>query len=188
MRQGNSATDANVRTIIPTDRKSGEFAMFGTMKSGASAYAKVGVETGVAAASPHKLIVMLLDGAQIAIANALQYMRASDIPAKGKAISKAILIIDGGLRASLDKKVGGEIAANLDGLYEYMSNRLLMANLQNDAGMLDEVRNLLLDIRSAWVAIDAPAAPVAAPITMPGLQLAGTYDSLRPNVSRLVKA
>mgnify|MGYP003485744070 CR=1 FL=1 len=64
--------------------------MLGSMKSGASAYAKVGVETGVVAASPHKLISMLFEGAIVAIRAAGQQMQAGDIEGKGKSISKAI--------------------------------------------------------------------------------------------------
>lgn len=141
--------------------------MFGTMKSGASAYAKVGVETGVMAASPHKLIVMLFDGAVAAVRSALVHMTAGNIPEKGKAISKAIQIIENGLRASLDRKAGGQIGENLDALYEYMQHRLLLANLQNEPEILLEVERLLNELREAWNAIGAPAnassaAPVAA--------------------------
>ncbi len=133
--------------------------MFGTKQSGVNAYAKVGIETGVNAASPHKLIVMLYDGALVSIATAINQMKAGNISAKGAAISKAIMIIDSGLRASLDKKVGGEIAQGLDALYEYMGTRLLQANLKNDVDILEEVQRLLMDLRGAWNAIaDSPAA------------------------------
>src|SRR5690606_5431189 len=113
--------------------------MFGSTAKGANAYAKVGVETGVIAASPHKLIVMLFEGAQVALNNALQYMATGNIEEKGKSISKAISIIDSGLRASLDKNIGGEVAANLDSLYEYMSGQLLQANLHNKPELIREV-------------------------------------------------
>jgi flagellar protein FliS len=139
--------------------------MFGTRQTGVNAYAKVGMETGVVAASPHQLIVMLFDGAMTAIASGLTNMRAGNIGEKGKAISKAILIIDSGLRAALDKKAGGEIAEGLDSLYEYMSNRLLQANLENKPEILEEVQRLLGELRDAWNAIgNTPAAnPQAAP-------------------------
>ncbi len=128
--------------------------MFGTSNShGANAYAKVGIETGVISASPHKLIVMLYDGAIVALNNAIMHMKNQDIAAKGHSISKAIAIIENGLRASLDKKAGGEIATSLDTLYEYMSNRLLQANINNQAEGLIEVQNLLRDLKSSWEAI-----------------------------------
>src|SRR3954465_4622291 len=136
--------------------------MFGTRQSGVNAYAKVGIETGVTAASPHKLIVMLFDGALVAVATAINQMKAGNIPEKGAAISKAIMIIDSGLRASLDKKVGGDIAEGLDALYEDMGARLLLANLKNQVDILEEVQRLLSDLRGAWNAIgDSPAVKQA---------------------------
>lgn len=165
--------------------------MFGTLNSGASAYAKVGIETGVAAASPHKLIVMLFDGALVSVANAASQMRSGNISAKGQSISKAISIIENGLRASLDKKAGGNIAGNLDALYEYMCNRLLQANLKNQPELLDEIHGLLKDLKQAWESIgDVPAAANAtspAPAEAPANQ-ASAYDSLAPHSARMVKA
>lgn len=137
--------------------------MFGSKQYGVNAYAKVGVETGVSSASPHQLIVMLFDGAMKALGAAIVNMKANNIAAKGEAISKAILIIDSGLRASLDKKAGGEIAEGLDALYEYMGTRLLQANLKNDVGILEEVQKLLGDLRSAWNAIETSPAVQPAP-------------------------
>ena len=151
--------------------------MFGTMKRGVIAYAIVGLETGIASASPHKLIVMLYDGALVALLSAKTNIAANNIAAKGLAISKAISIIDNGLRASLDKNAGGEIAANLDALYDYMSRRLLHANLKNDVQILDEVHGLLADLRGAWVEIGdkvgqpQAAAPVQASMMSPAPNL-----------------
>ena len=121
-------------------------------------YAKIGVESGVSAADPHKLILMLYQGALAAIANAKNGIINKDIPAKGSAISKAISIIDEGLNASLDKSVGGELVQNLSSLYEYMTIRLLAANLKNDMGALDEVNRLLSDLKGAWESIRQPSA------------------------------
>ena len=137
--------------------------MFGTRQSGVNAYAKVGIETGVTSASPHKLIVMLFDGALVSVATGIHCMKAGNIPEKGAAISKAIMIIDSGLRASLDKKVGGEIAEGLDALYEYMVHRLLQANLKNEVDKLEEVQRLLSELRGAWNAIGEAAAAPADP-------------------------
>jgi flagellar protein FliS len=162
--------------------------MFGNARGGANAYAKIGIETGVAAASPHKLIVMLFDGAIVAIATALQHMQTNNIPEKGKAISKAISIIDDGLRASLDKEVGGEIALNLDALYAYMSNRLLEANLKNKTEILEEVHHLLKDLKNAWEAIDPAANAAAQQQQQPPSRLPAFEAALEPQVSRFVKA
>ncbi len=133
--------------------------MFGTTSRGVNAYAKVGLETGVTSASPHKLIVMLYDGALAAIMTGITQMKAGNVQEKGNAISKAIRIIDDGLKASLDKEVGGEIARNLEALYDYMSRRLLEANIKNDPAILEEVRGLLADLRDTWNQIGGnPAA------------------------------
>jgi len=133
--------------------------MFGSRQTGVNAYAKIGIETGVLAASPHKLIVMLFDGALAALNDAANGIRNRDIAVKGKSLSKAIMIIDSGLRAALDKKSGGEIAESLDALYEYMSGRLLTANVNSDLGVVEEVQRLLIELRDAWNAIaDTPAA------------------------------
>lgn len=129
-----------------------------------NAYAQVGVETGVAAADPHKLIMMLFEGALYAVADARGHMANREIAAKGRSISKAIDIIDGGLRASLDMKVGGELPFRLAGLYEYMCKRLIEANARNDEKALDEVSRLLRELGDAWGSIGAKqraAAPSA---------------------------
>ena len=95
-----------------------------------AAYAQTEVETGMESARPEQLIIMLYDGALKAIYKAKADMLRNDAAAKGSAISKAIAIIDDGLRGALDLRVG-EIAANLDALYEYMGTKLLVANLRN---------------------------------------------------------
>ncbi len=138
--------------------------MFAPAKNAAHSYTKVGMETSVAAASPHTLIVMLFDGALLAISMASNHMKNKQIAEKGMAISKAIDIINCGLKASLDKTSGGDLAEKLDALYEYMSLRLLQANVKNDQAALDEVSHLLNEIRGAWLEIaDVPPTAAAAP-------------------------
>jgi flagellar protein FliS len=159
--------------------------MFGSIRSGASAYANISLETGVTAASPHKLIVMLMDGAMVAIAAARQHMQLHEIAKKGEAISKAITIIDSGLRASLDSKAGGEIAANLAALYEYMSNQLLTANLKNDDSKLQEVYELLKELKEAWESIEPIKLERQATVIEPKVQ---PYDTLTPRDNRYAKA
>jgi flagellar protein FliS len=114
------------------------------------AYANVGLESNVATADPHKLILMLYQGALLAISAARGQILRKEIAAKGKSISHAITIIEEGLKSSLDKNVGGALAQNLSALYEYMNQRLLIANLKNDVGALDEVSRLLTDLKGAW--------------------------------------
>lgn len=122
-----------------------------------NAYAKADLDSSVTAADPHKLILLLYQGALLAISAARSQMLRKDllkdpaaIAAKGKSISHAILIIDDGLRASLDQNAGGEMAQNLFDLYVYMTERLLVANLKNDVTALDEVSRLLSDLKGAW--------------------------------------
>lgn len=115
-------------------------------------YKQVGTHISADSASPHKLIVMLFDGALERLAIAKGAMLRKDIEEKCQKISRTIAIIDG-LRASLDKEKGGEIAYNLDDLYDYMQRRLFMANSSNDPAYLDEVTDLIREIKSAWVLI-----------------------------------
>lgn len=128
--------------------------MFGLNQKGINGYAKVGVETGVLAASPIKLVVMLYDGAITACYSAIASMQRKDIEQKSAMLSKAIAIIESGLRLSLNKKAGGDIADGLDSLYAYMSGRLVSANVNNEPKQVQEVIKLLLDLKGAWEAID----------------------------------
>ncbi len=127
--------------------------MYASRHSAVKAYARVGVETDVASANPHKLILMLFEGARLAVTTAKLHMQRNEISAKGEAISKAISIIDQGLKASLDVNAGGKLAEKLYALYEYMCHRLLLANLNNQPEMLDEVINLLRELNDAWRSI-----------------------------------
>ena len=129
-----------------------------------NAYAKTEMDTIVAAADSHKLILLLFQGALLAINQAKGHMLRKNAAAKGKAISHAMRIISEGLLCSLDKKAGGELAQNLAALYEYMGKRLLEANLKNDVAALDEVSRLLSELKEAWEGI-RPAAirPAAKP-------------------------
>ena len=124
-------------------------------RRGAAAYSSVGVETGVSTADPHKLILMLFEGALLQIGTAAIALENKDVPAKGMAISKAIEIILNGLKVSLDYEAGGDLARRLGALYDYMTQRLLYANLHNSRPAMDEVTQLLTDLKSAWEAIGA---------------------------------
>ena len=124
----------------------------------ANAYAKVGLETGVVAASPHQLIVMLYEGAELAVRMAIKHMNEGDIAKKSAAITKASSIILDGLKAALDLQQGGEIAQQLDALYDYMNQRLMLAHIKNQIAPLEEVLGLLQELHGAWKQI-GPAAP-----------------------------
>lgn len=119
----------------------------------ASAYAQVGLESGILAASPHQRISMLFDHYQAAIRMARLQMQAGNIPEKGKAITRAINIVSRGLRGALDLEQGGDIARQLDDLYDFVVRLLLRANLDNDEASLNAAAELLGPIASAWSAI-----------------------------------
>ncbi len=135
--------------------------MFATMHNPKAAYDRVGIETGVETADPHKLILMLFEGALLAVASASLHMKrnenAGDLARKGEAVSKAINIITNGLKASLDQEAGGELSARLAALYDYMGERLLQANLHNQPAILDEVSHLLAELKDAWAQIGSKA-------------------------------
>jgi flagellar protein FliS len=105
---------------------------------------------------------MLFDGALAAVADARVKLQNGDIPGRGKALSRAIAIIDEGLRASLDRQQGGDIAAQLEDLYRYMCVRLMHANLRSDGDAMDEVTNLLAEIQSGWKSIGPAQPPMKA--------------------------
>jgi len=117
-----------------------------------AAYSSAQAHGGVAAADPHRLIVMLLDGALERISTARGCMTRGETAEKARLLNRAVSII-GELRSSLDLKTGGQIAANLGELYDYMCRRLLKATSDNRPEMLDEVMKLLHEVRGAWVAI-----------------------------------
>lgn len=131
--------------------------MFMSPNNHASTYRQVGLETEIAGADPHRLVLMLLDGAISAIKLASIGMQKRDIPAKSMQLSKAISIINEGLRASLDHKQGGQLAGRLDSLYLYITSQLLEANLSNRIEPLNEALELLAMIQDAWKGIRNPA-------------------------------
>jgi flagellar protein FliS len=114
------------------------------------AYKQVHIATGVDGASPHRLIGMLFDGLVDAMAEARGAMRSGNIGAKGRAVGRAVRIVDEGLNSALNLKDGGALAANLQGLYGYITLRLTHANLHNDETAMEECGRLIEPVRSAW--------------------------------------
>jgi flagellar protein FliS len=111
---------------------------------------------GAAAGDRLQLVLRMMDGALDRIVTARGHMARRETAAKGEAIGRAIGLIDG-LRTSLDKQRGGDIATNLEALYDYMMRRLVEANLRDDERRLDEVAGLLDEIRSGWQSISSNA-------------------------------
>ncbi|MCL2589942.1 MAG: flagellar export chaperone FliS [Betaproteobacteria bacterium] len=128
--------------------------MFGKPGNRAKAYADTGRESDINTASPHRLIVLLFEGAETAINVAKVHAEQGNIAGRGANLSKAIEIISNGLKVSLDMEQGGELAARLAALYDYMVSRLLWANMKNDIPAMKEVLTLLGEIHGAWEQID----------------------------------
>lgn len=119
---------------------------------GSAIYTQMNNENNVATADRHKLIDLLLSGARDNLTQSKQAMIKDDTEAKCLHLSKAFNILDG-LRLALDNDKGGDIANNLDQLYEYMQNQIIEANLKNSQEPIDEVMNLLKTIQSGWQGI-----------------------------------
>ena len=127
------------------------------------AYANIGLETEVLSAPPERLITLLYDGALAAIAKARLYMDSNNIAGRGTSISKAIDIIESGLKASLNLEAGGELAKNLSETYDLMVRNLLLANLNNDKEKLQLAETMLKEIADAWkTAVDRPKSATPA--------------------------
>ncbi|MEI6026741.1 MAG: flagellar export chaperone FliS [Betaproteobacteria bacterium] len=127
--------------------------MFASPRSYADSYHRVHVESGAQSGDPHKLIEMLLQGAIDAVNKARGALERQDMRVKGEQVSKAVRIVEEGLRAALDRTAGGQIAVELDQLYAYVARRLTLANVRNDDAALMECVQLLLPIHDAWSGI-----------------------------------
>ena len=126
-----------------------------TGRNALSQYQQVRAESAIEGASPSELVGMLFQGALEKLAIAKGHMLRQEIAPKGEQLSRVISIIEG-LRATLNLEAGGEIAQNLNRLYEYMARRLLEGNMRNDPSALDEVGRLLGEIKGAWDRIIKP--------------------------------
>ncbi|OUR90544.1 flagellar export chaperone FliS [Gammaproteobacteria bacterium 42_54_T18] len=125
----------------------------------ANQYAAVNKQTGVEGANPHQLIQMLYEGAIENMARAKGCMERKDFSGKGDTLGRAINII-GGLQSFLDKEKGGEVAENLDALYDYMSRRLFEASKDNDIAIIDEVIGLVRVVKTGWEGIKDEASKI----------------------------
>ncbi len=117
-------------------------------------YQSVNTQAQAIEADPHRLIQMLMEGGLTRLAQARGAMERNQTALKGELVSKSIAIV-GGLRQALNLEQGGELAVNLDNLYAYMTTRLMEANLKNDPAILEEVADLLREVKTGWDAIAA---------------------------------
>ena len=120
-----------------------------SQRSAIQTYNQIDTQGKILNASPHRMVQILFENAIDRVSKAKAAMLANNVHDKGQYISMAITIIDG-LQSSLDHKLGGDVAANLDKLYDYMTRSLLEANLENQVEKLDEVVKLLREIKSGW--------------------------------------
>ncbi|MGE8546985.1 flagellar export chaperone FliS [Alcaligenes sp. WGS1538] len=127
----------------------------------ARAYAQVGLETEVLSASPEHLITLLFNGARAAILQARLHMQNGNVTGRGQALSKAIDIVDTGLKMAVDVEKGGDLARNLVATYDIILQNLMLANLRNDPDKLALAERLLTDIADAWrTSVDTQRANV----------------------------
>lgn len=139
--------------------------MFTSVKSrAAAAYRSVGTETSVQGADPHHLVGLLFDALLQSIATARGSLARQDVAAKGVAIGKAVRILEEGLKAGLNTREGGEVAANLRSLYDYSIMRLTHGNLNNDEAALVEVAQLIEPIADSWKQIKGPGPAYLQPV------------------------
>jgi flagellar secretion chaperone FliS len=125
------------------------------MRNASALYRQTNAQGSIEGADRHQLIAMLLDGLVDRIHQARGHILHNDVPAKGQAFAKAVGILSE-LRKSLDHSVEPTLTGRLESLYEYITRRLLHAQLNDDLTALDESERLLAPIRSAWRAIREP--------------------------------
>ncbi len=119
---------------------------------GVREYSQVNLQTQVTEADPHKLIQMLLEGALTRLSAAKAFIDHKKYEEKNERIANVVDIVST-LQESLDKEKGGEIAENLEQLYDYITRRLWDANRLNDNDIINEVMSLILEIKSGWEGI-----------------------------------
>ncbi|MGE4244071.1 flagellar export chaperone FliS [Ramlibacter sp.] len=131
--------------------------MFTSLLQPIQNYRLIGTATSVSQADPHQLVMLLFDGAIAAILQARHALATGDTETRLATVSRAMRIIDEGLKASVETRGDAELAANLRALYEHMVSRLFIANLHHSDVPLAEVARLLGELRTAWSEI-APRA------------------------------
>ncbi|AZL85462.1 MULTISPECIES: flagellar export chaperone FliS [Aliivibrio] len=124
------------------------------MRGSLQAYKKVSIDSQLSAASPHKVIQMLMAGAIERLIQGKAAMQQGNTAVKGERLGKALDIVIS-LRSCLSMDDGGDIASNLDSLYDFMIRQISQANQNNEAQPIDDVVEMLREIKSAWDQIPA---------------------------------
>ncbi|AGB12791.1 flagellar export chaperone FliS [Vibrio parahaemolyticus] len=120
------------------------------MDSGYDSYQQVDLDAQAAAANPHQLVIMLIDGLLDEIERIRGHLAAKRLAEKGAGINKCMNILIG-LTSALDDENGGEIAENLRQLYDFCQVELYYASVQNDADRLMNVERVMGNIREGWM-------------------------------------
>ncbi|WP_435952275.1 flagellar export chaperone FliS [Dryocola sp. BD626] len=123
-------------------------------KTGQNAYAQVSLESQVAGATPHQLITLLFEGAISAMLRAKIYFETGNIAKRGEMISRAINIIDNGLRSALNHDIGGQVTEEMESLYEYVSRSLLLLNLEKKPEELPHLIEIMTNLSNTWKEIE----------------------------------
>ena len=116
----------------------------------ANAYQRINVETSMHTIDQHQLVSLLYEGVLNAVATARGAMARGDVLGKVNGISKAVRILEEGLKGGLNPAQGGEIASNLAALYDYCVSRLTLANMRNDLALVEEVVSLIAPVAQSW--------------------------------------
>jgi flagellar protein FliS len=136
---------------------------FGTRKQPGLAYREMGAATAIEGATPHKLVSLLYAQLVDEIARARGALARKEFATKAQAVAKAVRIVEEGLKAPLDLQRGGELARNLDDLYEYLARRLTLGNVRSDDAVLAECGRLAQTMRESWDAIAPQVEPARDP-------------------------
>lgn len=130
--------------------------MAGPMRGSMKAYKSVALDSQKTVATPYKVVQMLLAGALERLAKARTAIEKQEFAKRGELLSATLMIV-AELRMALDHEAGGDIAANLDNLYEFMMGEIVQANIHDDIEKLETVSRLLREIKESWDAIPIEA-------------------------------
>jgi flagellar protein FliS len=135
--------------------------MLGLAAKASNAYRNLAAESSALGADRHQLICLLFSGTQSAIGQARAALAKGEMEMKAQASSRAIRLVDEGLKVAVDRSVG-EMGESLYQLYDYCTRRLLQGHLKHDDAAYAEVAHLIHEIDTGWRAISSNAKPINA--------------------------